>query len=148
MKNEMILPMRQYQWLSEACEKLGITQTDFWNELLEDRSVQEMIRLARSVKYRPRVIKLEMDEDTRKSVYLLTEKTNALLYQTRALGRNIAHLLYDIDRRQLMNNLRDETLKAEAEMSKLLSIQEEISEKFTKMLYSDDGIKKREGDDI
>jgi len=134
------IPMRQYHWMAETCEKLGITQTEFWNELLEDRTVQSLIRLARSIKHEPRVIQLEMDDDTRDAVTKLTESMNALTYQTRALGRNVAHLLYDVNRKQLMDNLSTETLKVEAEMSELLRLQKEISDRYAALLYSEDGV--------
>lgn len=93
------LPENDYLMLKEACDSLGITIADYYNQLLRSDGYDSLIKYAKMVSKDPRQVEICFaDNETKERVTELTQALISAADQTRKIGWNVSNLIRDIRR--------------------------------------------------
>ena len=90
------IPEKEFQRISELCEKLGITQAQFFNAVIHADGYESLLVYAKKINRDPRPCRLEISEEAVGEIKCLTGTLNTNTSQLRRIGTNLAALVRDI----------------------------------------------------
>lgn len=96
------IPERTYQQIVKICDKLDITQAQYFNEVIHQDGYDKLIDLAKRIIRQPVPYTLEMSDECRESIDKLTEELAYANRLMRNVGSNVS--AYIRDRRKVCSD--------------------------------------------
>ena len=90
------IPEEEFQRIKRLCDKLDITQTEFFNIAISQEGYKQLQAFAEKINREPRPCKLEMSDEAAGEIVRLTGALNSSTSQLRRIGNNLSALIRDI----------------------------------------------------
>lgn len=90
------IPEKEYQKIKNLCDKLGITQAQFYNTVIQEDGYEQLLFFAKKINREPRPCRLELTDEAAEEIERLTCALNDSTSQLRHIGYNLSALIRDI----------------------------------------------------
>ena len=139
------VPRRDYKKIQEICDRLGITQAEYFNSLIQESGYYKLLLYARRINKIPRPCRLDVSPEAHKEIVALTRALNAQASQIRSIGVNVSALIRDVRTGKVRDSDAVKLLGAEKRvLDAALAETHQNNARLSDVLYSEEMISKRE----